>query len=223
MGLCTHSEHSLETVLPCLCVWPQSCHYTACMDSACTFFEKCPSLPQWNHSWLRSPAFFSGFVGPETTVLTHSLSTVPVVLPLGLAPPRLPLGLCTCSLASGTGPSQAAPGAVSAAPLKASLPLKLCLPHCWGYWAILCMDILSAQFVDSQCRAWTFLHVWHPLFGRSWCIHLEWDWSPFKYTIDMLWCYWDPCYVGLSDQPLLVVSHDNWNCTGLPLSSLLGY
>ena len=67
-------------------------------------FEKCPKSPAMKAFLIEGPAFFSGFVGPETTVLTHSLSTVPVVLPLGPCP------------------SQATPGAVSAAPEGSSAP-----------------------------------------------------------------------------------------------------
>ena len=109
---------------------------------------------------IDGPTFFFGFVGPEATVFTHSLSTVPVVLPPGPGPPRPPLGPCLL-------------------PLKAPLPLKLCLPCYWVYWAILHMDVLSVQSVDSGHRAWTCLHVassvWQILM-HSFRVRLE----PFK-------------------------------------------
>ena len=89
-------------------------------------------------SW--SFALWSVFVRPWTTEFTCSLSNVPVVLSSGLGPPRLPLWL-------------------DLLPWKAPLPLKLCLPHCWRYWASLCTDVLSVQSEDSGYRAWTCLHV----------------------------------------------------------------
>ena len=53
---------------------------------------------------VEGPALLSGFVGPEATVFTYSLSTVSVVLSPGL------------------GPSQATPVAMSATPEGSSAP-----------------------------------------------------------------------------------------------------
>ena len=53
---------------------------------------------------VEGPAFFPGFVEPEAAVFTHSLSTVPVVLP------------------PGPGPYQVISGAMSATPEGSSAP-----------------------------------------------------------------------------------------------------
>ena len=78
------------------------------------------------------PAFFSGFVGPETTVFAHSLSTVPVVLPPGL------------------GSSQATPGTMSATSEGSSAPevVPALLLGILGYFVYGCT-------VSTVCRLWT--------------------------------------------------------------------
>ena len=53
---------------------------------------------------LEGPPFFSGFVGPEATVFTHSLSTVPVVLPLGLGPSQATTGAMSAALDGSSAP-----------------------------------------------------------------------------------------------------------------------
>ena len=81
---------------------------------------------------IEGPTIFSGFVGPEATVLTHSLSTVSVVMPLG------------------PGPSQAISGAVSASPEDSSAP-EVVPDFLLGILGYLCMGCT----VSTVCRLWT--------------------------------------------------------------------
>ena len=105
----------------------------------------------------------------------------------GQAPPRLPLWL-------------------DLPPQKAPLPLMLYLPHYWEYWAILCTDVLSMQSEYSGHMAWTCLHVassvWQILM-HLFRVRLD----PFEITLLVCFGTIEACYDGISDQPVLAVSH----------------